>query len=197
MMPLSLAILLQATWGATEDTSLGQIRGRISIPNKYQQDLPAGGGLAAVKVILDGGLRSTLPIADGTFAINGVAAGPHLLQVVHPTLSFDSVRVEASEASGAFKMSAHMADLEQGRGAKLKYPLGLAPSGTFQYLEKREDFNILSVFKSPMALISLFSMGAMLLLPKLQPMMEEEKARQRLEAEGEGAAAVGDAKGRN
>merc|ERR1712187_480087 len=89
------------------------------------------------------------------------------------------------------KMTAHMADLEQGRGAKLKYPLGLAPSGTFQYLEKREEFNILSVFKSPMALISLFSVGAMFLLPKLQPMLEEEKERHLLEAEQRAAVREG------
>ena len=36
---------------------------------------------------------------------------------------------------------------------KLKYPLGLAPSGTFTYLEKREEFNVMSVFKSPMAIV--------------------------------------------
>eukprot|EP00930_Biecheleria_cincta_P102144 TRINITY_DN93820_c0_g1_i1.p1 TRINITY_DN93820_c0_g1~~TRINITY_DN93820_c0_g1_i1.p1 ORF type:complete len:199 (-),score=44.39 TRINITY_DN93820_c0_g1_i1:188-784(-) len=192
LVPFSLVLLLQATQAAAQDASLGQIRGRISIPNKFQQELPSGGGLAAAKVILDGGLRSALPIADGTFVINGVSAGPHLLQVVHPTLSFDPVRVEASESGGALKMSAHMADLEQGRGAKLKYPLGLAPSGTFQYLEKREEFNILSIFKNPMALISLFSVGAMFLLPKLQPMIEEEKERQRLEKEGQRGERVQD-----
>merc|ERR1712083_320748 len=92
-------------------------------------------------------------------------------------------RVEAQETKGSIKTTAYLADLEHGRGAKLKYPLGLAPSGLFGYLEKREEFNILSVFKSPMALISLFSCGAMFLLPKLQPMMEEEKERQRLEAD--------------
>merc|ERR1711957_924236 len=112
-----------------------------------------------------------------------VPVGPHLLQVVHPRLVFDPVRVEASSKGGEMKMTAYLADLEHGRGAKLKYPLGLAPSGLFGYLEKREEFNILTVFKSPMALISLFSMGAMLLLPKLQPMMDEEKKRQAEEAE--------------
>lgn len=165
---------------------LGQIRGRISIPQKFQQDLPAGGGLIAAKVIVDGGLFRALPTADGYFVLDNIPAGPHILQVVHPRLLFDPVRVEAQEGKGsAMKMSAYLADLEHGKGAKLKYPLGLAPSGWFVYLEKPEEFNILSVFKSPMALISLFSMGAMLLLPKLQPMIEEEKTRdrQRLEAD--------------
>eukprot|EP00418_Pyrodinium_bahamense_P061143 CAMPEP_0179185310 /NCGR_PEP_ID=MMETSP0796-20121207/91888_1 /TAXON_ID=73915 /ORGANISM="Pyrodinium bahamense, Strain pbaha01" /LENGTH=273 /DNA_ID=CAMNT_0020889265 /DNA_START=56 /DNA_END=876 /DNA_ORIENTATION=- len=167
---------------AQAEEKLGQIRGRVSIPQKFQPDLPRDGGIASMRVILDGGEQSALPTADGYFLISDVQPGPHLLQVVHPRLLFDPVRVEAQEGS-TVKMTAYLADFEHGRGAKMKYPLGLAPSGTYAYLEKREEFNILSIFKSPMALISLFSFGAMLLLPKLQPMIEEEKERQRQEQE--------------
>ena len=39
-----------------------------------------GSGLAAARVILDGGLLQTLPASDGHFALNGVTPGPHLLQ---------------------------------------------------------------------------------------------------------------------
>merc|ERR1719198_650901 len=161
----------------------GEIRGRVSIPPKFQQGLARGQGLSATRVILDGGRASALPTADGHFLINDVSAGAHLLQVVHPTLRFDPVRVETQVKSGALKPSAWLADLESGRGAKLKYPLGLAPSEVYSYLERREEFNLFSIFKSPMTLLSLFSFGAMFLLPKLQPMLEEEKERQRLEAE--------------
>jgi len=168
---------------AAEHRLLGQIRGRVSIPGKFQQGLPAGGGLAAVKVIVDGGAFSALPTADGYFLLNGIPPGAHLLQVVHPTLRYETVRVEAQPKGGNLQMTAYLADLEHGRAAKLKYPLGLAPSEVYAYLEKREEFNIFSIFKSPMALISLFSFGAMFLLPKLQPMMEKEEERQRLESE--------------
>merc|ERR1719263_1652925 len=162
---------------------MGEIRGRVSIPPKFQQGLPKNGGLSAAKIILDGGVSSTLPTADGHFQLNNVLSGSHLLQVVHPTLRFDPVRVEALVKTGTVKMTAYLADLEHGRGAKLKYPLGLAPSDVYTYLEKREEFNLLTIFKSPMTLLSLFSSGAMFLLPKLQPMLEEEKERQRLETE--------------
>ena len=167
----------------------GQIKGRVSIPHKYQEVTSASGaGLAAARVILDGGVLSTLPASDGLFALNGVSVGPHLLQVVHPLLSFDPVRIEAVDTSGSVEIQgAYMADFEHGKGAKLKYPLGLAPSGTFNYLEQREEFNVLSVFKSPMAIIGLVSMGAMFFLPKLQSMVEEEKERQQQEIGGERA----------
>ncbi|CAL1139972.1 unnamed protein product [Cladocopium goreaui] len=83
----------------------GQIKGRVSIPHKFQDATSAAGaGLAAARVILDGGVLSTLPASDGHFALNGVSAGPHLLQVVHPLLSFDPVRIEAVENSGAVKI---------------------------------------------------------------------------------------------
>ncbi|CAE7744489.1 EMC7 [Symbiodinium sp. CCMP2592] len=177
--------LLASLWLLQPASSqqLGQIKGRISIPHKYQEVISAasGAGLAAARVILDGGLLSALPASDGHFALNGVAVGPHILQVVHPLLSFDPVRVEAAEGSAGLKMSAYIADMEHGKGVKLKYPLGLAPSGAFSYLEKREEFNVLSVFKSPYALFGLVSMGAMLFLPKLQSMVEEEKERQQQE----------------
>ncbi|CAE8615059.1 unnamed protein product [Polarella glacialis] len=182
---LGCALLLSPASASDSQDQSGQIRGRISIPSKFQQGLPPLGGLHEAKVILDGGLLSTLPTADGYFYFSGVSAGPHLLQVVHPRLNFDAVRLEAEDTgANGMKITAYMADPEHGRGAKLKYPLGLAPSGAFSYLEKREEFNILSVFKSPMALISLFSCGAMFLLPKLQPMIEEEKAKQQAEVEG-------------
>jgi len=45
--------------------------------------------------------------------------------------------------------------------------------------EKREQFDISTIFKNPMAMMGLFSCGVMFLLPKLQPMLEEEKARQK------------------
>mmetsp|Transcript_81277 Transcript_81277/g.211849 ORF Transcript_81277/g.211849 Transcript_81277/m.211849 type:complete len:207 (-) Transcript_81277:187-807(-) len=185
-------LILVAVQAVADDSQSGQIRGRVSIPQKFAPELPPGMGISAAKVILDGGAVSTLPTSDGYFVINNVNPGPHLLQVVPPRLIFDPVRIEAEDAKGTIKMSAYMADMEHGRGAKLKYPLGLAPSGMFQYLEKREEFNIMTVFKSPMALIMLFSTGMMFLMPKLQPMLEEEK-RQRLEGDkqpGEDAKAV-------
>merc|ERR1712204_154228 len=146
-------VVLVAMGVAANEESLGQIRGKVSIPQKFQQELPPGEGLGAIKVVIDGGTYSTLPTSDGYFVVTGVPIGPHLLQVLHPRLMFDPVRIEASDAKsgGTLKMAAYMADWEHGRGAKLKYPLGLAPSGTSTFLEKREEFNILSVFKSPMA----------------------------------------------
>merc|ERR1719310_613306 len=83
------------------------------------------------------------------------------------------------------KPSAFIADPEKhdGKKEKLKYPLELKPSAMNVYLEKREEFDVLSIFKSPMTLLSLFSFGAMFLLPKLQPMIEEQQKELRAQQE--------------
>merc|ERR1712137_1047519 len=81
------------------------------------------------------------------------------------------------KSGGQETTSAYLADMEHGRGAKLKYPLGLAPSEAYTYLEKRDEFNIMSILKSPMTLLALFSMVAMFIGMKAQPMVEEEKKR--------------------
>mmetsp|Transcript_77536 Transcript_77536/g.217389 ORF Transcript_77536/g.217389 Transcript_77536/m.217389 type:complete len:203 (+) Transcript_77536:70-678(+) len=189
----ALAALAAVAAGTARGEELGQIRGRISIPQKFAQGLPADQGLIAAKVIVDGGLHMALPTSDGYFSISGVPAGPHYLQVVHPMLVFDPVRVEAPEAAGG-KTTAYIADLEYGRGSKLKYPLGLAPVGAYKYFEERQEFNLWSIVKNPPMLIGLFSCGVMFLMPKLQPMLEEEK-RLRMEQEAMregGAGAVRD-----
>merc|ERR1719326_1965999 len=181
---MSFALIISSFWfsfAGAEEELRGEIRGRVSIPPKFQQGLPKGGGLSAARIILDGGRSSALPTADGHFLLSDVPSGAHLLQVVHPTLRFDPVRVETAVKTGALKMTAYLADPENGRGAKLKYPLGLAPSEFYAYLEVREEFNLFSIFKSPMTLLSLFSFGAMFLLPKLQPMFEEEKKNQEMQ----------------
>merc|ERR1719215_134969 len=173
--------LLFVTRAIAEPALTGQIRGRVSIPSKFQwsQSKSKQSSLNTVRIIVDGGKYQGLPTADGYFSISDIPEGPHLLQVVHQTLRFDAVRVEAQKKDDQMKMSAYLSDLEHGKGAQLKYPLGLAPSDTYSYLEKREEFNVLSIFKSPMALMGLFSVGAMFLLPKLQPMLEEEKEKQK------------------
>jgi len=195
-----LNLLPAGASGESSSASFGEVHGRISIPAKFQQGLKPGGGVSAVKILLNGGEFSGMPTADGYFHLSGVPVGSYLLQVVHPSLRFDPVRIEASSKTGAVKMTAYLADFMHGKGAKLKYPLGLAPSEVYGYLEQREEFNVMTIFKNPMALLGLFSFGAMFLLPKMQPMLDEQRELQEKEKqEGEtgGGGGGGSRKVRN
>mmetsp|Transcript_44499 Transcript_44499/g.81280 ORF Transcript_44499/g.81280 Transcript_44499/m.81280 type:complete len:201 (-) Transcript_44499:95-697(-) len=188
---LVCAVLLRFVSCFAKEGKTGHILGRVNISPDFQPKLLDHGGLAAVRVIIDGGQFSALPQADGNFTLSGIPVGPHLLQVVHPVLRFTPVRVDLQVLKdGQEKVTSHVIDFERGKAPQtLRYPLVLRPSDTYTYLEKREEFNILTIFRNPMAIIGLISMGAMILLPKLQPMLEEEKERQLREAEareGEG-----------
>mmetsp|Transcript_123791 Transcript_123791/g.194173 ORF Transcript_123791/g.194173 Transcript_123791/m.194173 type:complete len:203 (+) Transcript_123791:80-688(+) len=177
----SLPLLLATMCASVQDEPLGGIKGRVQIPPKYIPSLTKNGGKDAIKILLNGGLQSCLPDFNGDFAFEDLPSGAHLLQVVHPTLQYDPVLVEVKQA----KTKAFIADPEKndGKGAKLKVPLQLKPSSQNQYLEKREEFDLLSIFKSPMTLLSLFSFGMMFLLPKMQPMIEEQQREQKARLE--------------
>merc|ERR1712238_503040 len=54
----------------------------------------------------------------------------------------------------------------------------LNPKGTYQYFEAKRGFSIFSLLKNPMVIMMLFSVGLMVLMPKMMEGLEpEEKAR--------------------
>ena len=82
-----------------------------------------------------------------------------MLELTHPSLHFDPVTIETffgGESQNSVKITPFLTDHMYRKGAKLKYPLALAPSVLMAYFQPREEFNILSVLKSPMVLMMLF-----------------------------------------
>merc|ERR1719503_142454 len=108
-----LFFLVLVASATAEPALTSQIRGRVSIPSKFQSSQSKGkqSNLNAVRIIV-GGMYQGLPTADGYFSISGIPEGPHMLQVVHSTLCFDPVRVEAQKKDDQLKMSAYLSDLE-------------------------------------------------------------------------------------
>jgi len=170
-----------------EKPVLGMINGRVRFSHDILETLPADMGILSAKVVLDGGLLTALPSSSGDFVVNDVPAGPHLLQVVHPNLFFDAVRIEAATGPrGQLKMMAYLADFESGRGARLNYPLRLTPSGRSLTLsERREELSMHSGITSPMAMISFMSLVCIFWLPKLRCMSEDERKRRFLNVNSE------------
>jgi len=160
----------------------GTVSGTISVAKKWKEQLKGRNWLIDAKVHIDGGLYSAFPDHDGSFVIPNVPKGSHLLQVVHPELKFDPVQLEIT---GRGKVAAFLLDWTKGRGAKLNFPLGLAPSEQFDYYKQREEFDMFAQLKSPMTLFMMFMFGMMFIMPKIQP--DEEQMKQ-LKQEGGFAA---------
>ena len=71
----------------------------------------------------------------------------------------------------------------------ISYPLVLTPKGTYQYFEVKRGFSIFMLLKNPMVLMMLFTVGLMVVMPKMMEGLDpEEKARmkQQMEAQQSG-----------
>jgi hypothetical protein len=66
------------------------------------------------------------------------------------------------------------------------YPLVVYARGTYQYFEIKKGFSIFSMLKNPMVLMMLFSVGMMVLMPKMMEGLDpEEKARMKQQMEAQ------------
>ena len=60
----------------------------------------------------------------------------------------------------------------------LKYPLVINPKGTYQYFETKKGFSIFGLLRNPMVIMMLFSVGLMVVMPKMMDGLDpEEKAK--------------------
>ncbi|CAD7961562.1 unnamed protein product [Amoebophrya sp. A120] len=176
------------------------IQGVIKIPPHFRLTKDA---LSSTKLILSNNVDTRIvhPTAKGEFEITDVLTGEpnYSLDIVHPILWFDPVLIDVGHVSDAEsdsmpKITPYLSDALYGKGKKLKYPLELAPSNVKMYFEEREDFNILSLFKSPMVLMMAFMFGFVYLMPKLMPQMDEQDVK--AVREGQGGSGAGAARER-
>ncbi|KAJ3121082.1 Prefoldin subunit 6 [Nowakowskiella sp. JEL0407] len=127
----------------------------------------------ATKAVLNNGQFTAYIKEDGSFNFFNVPEGSHTLRVVSPEFVFDHVRVDVSSS----KVSASITQLGAGyarEGPKLSHPIELTPKRPLVYFHEREKFNVMSLFSNPMILLSVFSLGAVFLLPKLTANMDPE-----------------------
>eukprot|EP00386_Alphamonas_edax_P001320 GDKI01003917.1.p1 GENE.GDKI01003917.1~~GDKI01003917.1.p1 ORF type:complete len:226 (-),score=66.99 GDKI01003917.1:253-930(-) len=159
------------------------VRGTVVAPDNTP------GFLSLCRVLLNGGEFEALPSVDGSFLIPNVPAGSYLLEVAHPTHAFGPVLVEVAERpdKAEAKVSAFLFAMDSGKGARLKYPVALTPSGAVTYFEKREEFSLAPMLKNPMVLIGLLSFGLMALSPKLKQWQEEAREDEVRQQEAEAA----------
>lgn len=156
LLPLAVLVL------GEEKDELRTVEGVINIP-KYFDNVKDG--RQNLRVVLSNPLDTKLVFANsnGEFEISGVVENAtYILEVFHPALFFDSVTIEVGKKG----VTPYLTDYLYGKGPKLRYPLVLAPSSIKNYFEEREDFNILSLFKSPMVMMMLFMFGMVYMMPK-------------------------------
>jgi hypothetical protein len=95
MLCASIALLAAAVAAAGDGAT---IAGRVAMPTPPPQPGGSTGGevplpslAAGLRVVLDGGARSTLTAADGAWAFGNVSAGVHMVEVQHREAAFGLV----------------------------------------------------------------------------------------------------------
>ncbi|EQC28522.1 hypothetical protein SDRG_13849 [Saprolegnia diclina VS20] len=156
------------------------LEGRIYLPAMASED--AVDAISPFKVVLDGGLRSTLSTADGRFAFLDVGPGRYTIDIFSPVYMFSQFKVDIS------------AD-EQIRVLEFKYPgTGKMPVShplvveahiKVQYFQPREKLSILDLVRNPSFLALIVPIVMVWLLPKLsEGMMDPEEYKKAQEEMG-------------
>lgn len=146
------------------------LEGRLEFPNGAPFNLTA-------QIMLNNGEYQTFSRRDGSFIIFDVPPGIHQLDIHSKAFHFGQVKIQLLEES--MDAPKCLEYLYPGANKRvIKYPLVLNPKGTYQYFEMKRGFSLLALFKNPMVIMMLFSVGMMVMLPKMMEGLDpEEKAR--------------------
>jgi len=163
---MSLLFIFMLVVGILSDPTLAaspQQQKTTTLQGRLQ--FPDGDGApfnATTRVTLNHGEVSTYSRADGTFVLYDVKPGIHVIDVHNPVYHFGQVKCQVLED--------HMDEppkcLEYAFAGAAKrpvssYPIVMTTVATYDYFEKRSGFSIFFIFKNPMILMMLFSVGMM------------------------------------
>ncbi|KAK9235499.1 hypothetical protein V1525DRAFT_427787 [Lipomyces kononenkoae] len=116
--------------------------------------------------------------ADGTsFVFLNVTAGSYALSVNSAEHVFPTLRVDVATADVEVFLT-HPGNEWSFKGPRQPYPIELRPFGPAVYYQYREGFNVLKLFKNPMLMISLLTLGMVFVLPKIMDSMDPEQLKE-------------------
>lgn len=130
-----------------------------------------------IQVLVNGGENIGHIKEDGTFVIHGVTSGSHVIDVIHPTIHYESARVDITSKG---KIRARKVNhLQPSLVTHVVYPLRLTPLGQYRYFQAREQWRITDVLLSPMVLMMVLPLILIVILPK---MMNDPETRKEMES---------------
>ncbi|BFG04853.1 ER membrane protein complex subunit 7 homolog [Drosophila madeirensis] len=124
--------------------------------NKWQVD---------VTITINDGEYKGFVREDGQFIISGVPSGSYVLDVHHPDVFYEPVRVEINP-KGKFR-ARKVNFVQPAQIMQVAYPLRMKPLMPFKYFQTREQWKITDFMFSPMVLMMVLPLLLMLVLPKM------------------------------
>ena len=140
-------------------------------------NLPDDSALNTTLITLNDGEYSTYSGIDGQFSFYGVHPGVHLLDVHSHEFSFSQIKIQLLEnAMDAPKCIEYV--YPGSHKQAISHPLVLTAHARFVYFEKRPGFSFFSLFKNPMVLMMMFSVGLMVVMPYMMENLDDEQKEQ-------------------
>ncbi|XP_030382550.1 ER membrane protein complex subunit 7 homolog [Scaptodrosophila lebanonensis] len=133
-----------------------QLLGAAAPSGKWQVDVTLS--------INDGEIKGFLR-EDGNFVISGVPSGSYVLEVNHPDIFYEPVRVEINP-KGKFR-ARKVNFVQPAQIIQVPYPLKMKPLMRLKYFQAREQWKITDFLFSPMVLMMVLPLLLMLVLPKM------------------------------
>ncbi|KAG7337292.1 DUF2012 domain containing protein [Nitzschia inconspicua] len=154
------------------------LEGRLAFPNKTPFNI-------TTKITLNSGEYTTYSRKDGSFIIYDVPPGVHQLDIDSKAYHFGQIKIQLLEESMDSPKCLEYAYPGAPKRV-VKYPLVIYAKGTYEYFETKKGVSIFGMLKNPMVLMMLFSVGMMVIMPKLMEGMDpEEKARMKQQMEAQ------------
>lgn len=153
------------------------VQGKVILPDKTLPDY-------MVELILNTEQGQELKAfcdLGGSFLLQAVPPGNHLLNVYGVGYQFAEVNLEVNDRVGLVR-AVYVYNKQALSGSSLT----IRPVGVVSYLEKRAPVDVLALLKSPMGLITMFILFAVVVLPRLK--IDPEELREYQEQMGGGPA---------
>lgn len=160
---LAVVVALACTGCAAADDTY-TIVGYLQLP----PNAPRDASLPTTKISVNGGEFSTVTRRDGSFKVNDVPPGKHLVEALSLDYVYPQVRLQIS-SEGKFQVFEYK--MPGSAREKGSYPLSLKPVMGASYFQVRQGVDFMSFFKNPMMLMMLFSMVMIGVLPKMMKNM--------------------------
>jgi len=174
-----------STSSSAEDLSLQDngwysIEGKIVQPDKRtlaQLHLNMDNWASQFQILVNGGEHVASIHEDGTFIVQGVNSGSHVLDVIHPSIHYESARIDIT-SKGKIR-ARKVNNLQPSAVTHMVYPLRLTLIGPYRYFQTREQWRITDILFSPMVLMMVLPLVLIVILPK---MMSDPETRKEMES---------------
>jgi len=165
---IHVALSFPCSFSYAFNHTYGQIEGFVFLPN--------GTARISTLISLNDGQYKTYSQPDGHFTFYNIPPGVHSLDIHDHQFFFSQVKIQLLEQSidspkcieyiypGAVKQA-------------ISHPLKLIAHGTFQYFEVRPIFSPWSLLRNPMALLMLFGVIMMFVMPSMMDNLDEDQKK--------------------